>query len=185
MGRELCISLTAVVLEAINTVEQAQLQSHSSESQQKPLQLNDPNDQSMMQQQQPQPRPKRAVTAEKRRPSSERFSRDAIAAESLKVGARARAGSECNGKPQRRGAAGDRGVAVEGTFHKEDPGLKDLDQREEEFRKVRYDAGCVAGILMEEFRMALTVRRLSEECFRERGCPCKELKTSNNSCYYS
>ena len=107
MGRELCISLTAVVLEAINTVEQAQLHSHSSESQQKPLQLNDPNDQSITQQR-PQPQPQRAVTAEKRRPSSERFSRDAIAAESLKVGARARAGSECNGKPQRRGAAGRR-----------------------------------------------------------------------------
>ena len=146
MGRELCISLTAVVLEAINTVEQAQLQSHSSGSQQKPLQLNDPNDQSMTQQQpQPQPQPKRAVTADKRRPSSERFSRDAIAAESLKLkgGGRARAGSECSGKPQRQGAAGDKGVAVEGTFHKEDPGLKDLDQREEEFRKVRCRRRCV------------------------------------------
>lgn len=143
MGRELCISLTAVVLEAINTVEQAQLQSHSSESQQKPLQLNDPNDQSVTQPQpQLQPRPQRAVTAEKRRPSSERFSRDAIAAESMKVGARARAGSECNGKPQRRGAAGDRGAAVEGTLHKEDPGLKDLDKREEEFRKVRCQRRC-------------------------------------------
>lgn len=143
MGRELCISLTAVVLEAINTVEQAQLQSHSSESQQNPLQLNDPNDQSITQQQ-PQPQRKRAVTADKRRPSSERFSRGTIAAESLKLkgGGRARAGSECNGKPQRRGAAGDRGVAVDRTFHKEDPGLKDLDQREEEFRKVRCRRRC-------------------------------------------
>lgn len=143
MGRELCISLTAVVLEAINTVEQAQ----HTQSDEKPLQLNDPNDQSIQQQQQqprqPQanPQQQRAATAEKRRPSSERFSRGAIAAESLKVGARARSGSESNGKPHsRRGAAG--GVATEGKFHKEDPGLKDLDKREEEFRKVSKRLVC-------------------------------------------
>lgn len=134
MGRELCISLTAVVLEAINTVEQAQ----HTQSGQRPLQLNDPNDQSIQQQQpqtRAQPQPQRAATAEKRRPSSERFSRGAIAAESLKVGARARSGSESNGKPHSR-RAGAGAVTAEGTFHKEDPGLKDLDKREEEFRKV-------------------------------------------------
>lgn len=163
MGRELCISLTSVVLEAINTVEQAPYGYYSSRGRQ-----NFRNDGRFsthanhhQQAVQVSPKPKR--------PSSERLSRGNIAAEFNKmkagegagVGMRSRAGSTGNGFPsyqERRYGIGERvsggarsPVALQqpnGKFYKEDPGLVDLDDREEEFRKVLPCVFCERGLGM-------------------------------------
>lgn len=84
-------------------------------------------------------------TAERKRPSSARLSREsplalAAAAGANGVGgARERAGSVQLPATRRvvkaESVAGTAGVARR--FYKEDPGLKDLDRREEEFRKVQ------------------------------------------------
>lgn len=148
MGRELCVSLTSVVLEAINAVERAKLQSRQSSpakpsppKQQKQQWRNssdsaNPADKS--QQEQP------STPIERNRPNSARLSRGspiatgAAGSDAGEGEGRARAGS-AGMLPVRRvvkgeSVAGAAGVAK--TFYKEDSGLKDLDRREEEFRKV-------------------------------------------------
>ncbi|CAM9527708.1 unnamed protein product [Ectocarpus fasciculatus] len=145
MGRELCINLTSVVLEALNAVEQAQrkAQLHSTPITPTP------------QQQQQQRRPSGGSfsggggsegnsqkAAETRpRPSSARLSRGSDFA--LEAGmdnggaARARAGS-VGMLAVRRVVKGESVAGTARVFYKEDPGLKDLDRREEEFRKAIY-----------------------------------------------
>lgn len=151
MGRELCISLTSVVLEAINTVEQDPYRYYSSQGRQTLR-----NDGRFSTHANRHPKGVQASPKPKR-PSSERLSRGNIAAEFHKmksgegsgVGMRSRAGSTGNGFPsyqERRYGKGARvsagvrsPVALQqpnGKFYKEDPGLVDLDDREEEFRKV-------------------------------------------------
>ncbi|CAM9351695.1 unnamed protein product [Ectocarpus sp. 6 AP-2014] len=145
MGRELCINLTSVVLEALNAVEQAQrkAQLHSTPT--------TPNPQQQQQQQQ-QRRPSsgnfsgggrsESKAAETRpRPSSARLSRgsDFGLEAGMDTGgaARARAGS-VGMLAVRRVVKGESVAGKSRVFYKEDPGLKDLDRREEEFRKAIY-----------------------------------------------
>ncbi|CAM9619905.1 unnamed protein product [Scytosiphon promiscuus] len=157
MGRELCMSLTSVVLEAINIVEQAQLRSqvHTTPVQPSPRQQQrqrknssdsaNPEDETRHQRQQLQNNQEEQTSAAERpRPSSERLSRGSLAAVAAAArngegAARARAGSV--GLPARRVVRGEKVSGTAGvarTFFKEDPGLKDLDRREEEFRKAIY-----------------------------------------------
>lgn len=148
MGRELCISLTSVVLEAINTVEQAKLQSRQSspakpspQQQQQQKQWGSNSSDSSADQADKPPQEQQSAPVERKRPSSERLSRGsplAVGSDGGEGEGRARADS-VGMLPVRRvvkgeSVAGTAGVAK--VFHKEDPGLKDLDRREEEFRKV-------------------------------------------------
>lgn len=159
MGRELCMSLTSVVLEAINTVEQDKTNFHSMsghhQQQQRPLQRNDHNDQSR--------------SGEKKRPSSERFSRRPHTAEPNQhrtvqpqrpraaSGARARADSAGNGLSHHRRVAGREKLGSPagaggdgcGGQNEEDEGLADLDRREEEFRKAS-EGGAVSSFYVAE-----------------------------------
>lgn len=156
MGRELCISLTSVVLEAINTVEQAQRRSqinstspkscaspqHQQQQRRNISDSSNPEDATLREHRHPTAA---AATqaGERKRPSSERLSRGSPLAAADANGhgggaARERAGSVQLPATRRvvkgESVAGSSGVAR--TFYKEDPGLKDLDRREEEFRKV-------------------------------------------------
>lgn len=157
MGRELCISLTSVVLEAINTVQQAQRRSQvlsspakscPSPQQQQRRNSSDsanPEDETLRERPAQQ---QQAGQGERKRPSSERLTRGsgsplALAAAGASgggggTGMRERAGSVQLPATRRvvkaESVAGTAGVAKR--FYKEDPGLKDLDRREEEFRQV-------------------------------------------------
>lgn len=165
MGRELCISLTSVVLEAINTVERAKQQSRQSSPAK-------PSPQSQQQQQQwesnsssdsgadpaeksPQEQPSAPV--ERKRPSSARLSRGgsplAVGSDGGEGGGReGRARADSAGMiPVRRVVKGESVAGAAGlakVFHKEDPGLKDLDRREEEFRKVLYLSRMICTRIM-------------------------------------
>lgn len=159
MGRELCISLTSVVLEAINTVEQAQRKSQILSSPAKSCpspqqQRRNSSDSSNPEDGTLREGPAGTTTkaGERKRPSSERLSRGSMGAMALaaasgvgETGMRERAGSVQLPATRRvvkaESVAGTAGVTKR--FYKEDPGLKDLDGREEEFRKVCTYMPCV------------------------------------------
>lgn len=172
MGRELCMSLTSVVLEAISTVEQDPLRFSSNNSQPAPqapsprqpqreqLEAEQPLSQSDSSEQSPlldEVHETLEEGQEKGRTSSKRLSTRSIlalaqAAQATQAaraaqakqaaGGRARSGSECNILMPQRRAVRRTPMAGPRKFFKEDAGLRDLDAREEEFRKVRACCPC-------------------------------------------
>lgn len=175
MGRELSMSLTSVVLEAINTVEQDTSKYHSmSGHQQRPLQRNDHHDSP------------RGGGEQKKRPSSERFSRRPHTAESgqhravhqqrprAASGTNARPDTAGNGPPQHRRVARREKVNSPrgggGGQHKEDEGLADLDMREEEFRKVSEGGKGGGGFGAEGVFFLLFGLDLRQGCFNINSC---------------